>query len=65
MYPPVKLIYKLTTSSIELDNKKIPKDSMINVNVPSIHRNENLWKDPNEFNPNRFLEEYENSAFIP
>ena len=38
---------------------------MINVNIPSIHRNENLWKDPNEFNPDRFLEEYENSAFIP
>ncbi|ESQ39537.1 hypothetical protein EUTSA_v10001163mg [Eutrema salsugineum] len=34
----------------------VPKDSTIFVNVWAIHRNPNVWKNPLEFDPNRFLD---------
>ncbi|RWS01354.1 cytochrome P450-like protein, partial [Dinothrombium tinctorium] len=35
----------------------IPKDTIIIANLWAINRDENLWKNPDEFNPNRFLSE--------
>lgn len=34
----------------------IPKDSVVFINAWAIHRNPNVWENPQEFNPDRFLE---------
>uniref|UniRef100_M4EY64 Cytochrome P450 n=1 Tax=Brassica campestris TaxID=3711 RepID=M4EY64_BRACM len=34
----------------------IPKDSKVFINVWAIHRNPNVWENPLEFDPNRFLD---------
>ncbi|RWS02662.1 Cytochrome P450 2J6-like protein, partial [Dinothrombium tinctorium] len=35
----------------------IPKGTTVIANFWAVNRDENLWQDPNEFNPNRFLSE--------
>jgi methyl farnesoate epoxidase / farnesoate epoxidase len=44
-----------------VDKFVIPKDSIILFNIYSLHMDENYWKDPLEFRPERFLE---NGAFV-
>ncbi|XP_025029006.1 cytochrome P450 2J2-like isoform X1 [Python bivittatus] len=40
---------------VQLFGYKIPKDTMVFVNLHSAHRDESQWKFPNEFNPSNFL----------
>ncbi|XP_070809001.1 cytochrome P450 2J2-like [Pituophis catenifer annectens] len=42
---------------VQLFGYKIPKDTMVFVNIQSAHRDESQWKFPNEFNPSNFLNE--------
>ncbi|KAM3829180.1 cytochrome P450 2J2-like isoform 2-T4 [Vipera latastei] len=48
---------------------KIPKDTMVFVNIQSAHCDESQWKFPNEFNPSNFLNEegefVKPEAFMP
>ncbi|XP_070616590.1 cytochrome P450 2J6-like [Erythrolamprus reginae] len=46
-----------TTSEVQLFGYKIPKDTMVSVNIQSAHLDESQWKFPNEFNPSNFLNE--------
>jgi cytochrome P450 len=53
--PPVHtLVERDTTVDTELAGVPIPKDTLINVDVLGMHYNENLWKDPYKFDPERF-----------
>ncbi|XP_026544121.1 cytochrome P450 2J6-like [Notechis scutatus] len=42
---------------VQLFGYKIPKDTMVLVNIQSAHHDESQWKFPNEFNPSNFLNE--------
>ncbi|XP_029141634.1 cytochrome P450 2C5-like [Protobothrops mucrosquamatus] len=42
---------------VQLFGYKIPKDTMVFVNIQSAHHDESQWKFPNEFNPSNFLNE--------
>uniref|UniRef100_A0A8C5RG86 Cytochrome P450 n=1 Tax=Laticauda laticaudata TaxID=8630 RepID=A0A8C5RG86_LATLA len=44
-------------TDVQLLGHKIPKDTMVLVNIQSAHRDESQWKFPNEFNPSNFLNE--------
>ncbi|XP_070616594.1 cytochrome P450 2J1-like [Erythrolamprus reginae] len=46
-----------TISEVKLFGYKIPKDTMVSVNIQSAHLDESQWKFPNEFNPSNFLNE--------
>ncbi|KZT39771.1 cytochrome P450 [Sistotremastrum suecicum HHB10207 ss-3] len=75
MFPPVCYIPKkagedlvLPVSSAINDEKKTlqcPKGTNITLNTPGLHYNPKYWKDPETFNPDRFLEEYNKDAFVP
>ncbi|TDL22814.1 cytochrome P450 [Rickenella mellea] len=43
----------------------IPKGSHIALDITGLHYNPKYWKDPQEFRPKRFLEEYNRDAFLP
>ncbi|XP_032087322.1 cytochrome P450 2J2-like isoform X2 [Thamnophis elegans] len=53
---PLGLPHK-TINDVHLLGYKIPKDTMVLVNIQSAHRDESQWKFPNEFNPSNFLNE--------
>ncbi|XP_032086988.1 cytochrome P450 2J2-like [Thamnophis elegans] len=53
---PLGLPHK-TINDVQLLGYKIPKDTMILVNIQSAHCDESQWKFPNEFNPSNFLNE--------
>ncbi|KAK9115185.1 hypothetical protein Syun_021982 [Stephania yunnanensis] len=56
LHPPVTfLLPHRATETCEVMNCTIPKDSQIFVNTYSIHRDPEVWEDPLEFKPERFL----------
>uniref|UniRef100_A0A8C6XKS7 Uncharacterized protein n=1 Tax=Naja naja TaxID=35670 RepID=A0A8C6XKS7_NAJNA len=58
-----------TINDVQLFGYRIPKDTMVFVNIQSAHRDESQWKFPNEFNPSNFLNEegdfVKPEAFLP
>ncbi|KAK1563824.1 hypothetical protein Q3G72_033382 [Acer saccharum] len=56
-HPPVSLTFSshLVTEDAELGGYLIPKGISVNYLIPDLGRNPNLWEDPMEFKPERFL----------
>ncbi|KAK5575263.1 hypothetical protein RB653_010520 [Dictyostelium firmibasis] len=55
-----------TTNDIFLNGGQfIPKNAQILINYHALSRNEEYYDNPNEFNPNRFLNSDSNIAFMP
>ncbi|XP_063696377.1 cytochrome P450 4d2-like [Culicoides brevitarsis] len=54
LYPPGFMVSKRCHEDIRIGNVFIPKDSTIATNIYSGHRNEKYFKNPEEFNPDRF-----------
>lgn len=44
-----------TTADVNVREFIIPKDTLVFINLWSVHRNPEIWKDPDVFNPRRFL----------
>ncbi|TDL26326.1 614/534 cytochrome P450 [Rickenella mellea] len=74
LFPPVIAIPKTcaeattlatSTSSGERRVVAVPKGSLINLHIAGLHCNPKYWKDPLEFRPRRFLEDYNRDAFLP
>ncbi|CAH8349462.1 unnamed protein product [Eruca vesicaria subsp. sativa] len=49
------LIPRETLRDVKIGGYDIPKKTWIHVNVWAVHRNPNVWKDPEAFIPERFL----------
>ncbi|CAH1799703.1 unnamed protein product [Owenia fusiformis] len=45
-----------TTKNTTLNGLQIPKDTTVLVNLWSINRSEELWRNPDQFNPDRFID---------
>ncbi|XP_015438038.1 PREDICTED: methyl farnesoate epoxidase-like [Dufourea novaeangliae] len=65
---PLGLPHK-TTKDVILDEYEIPKDTIILVDLNSVHNDPGYWDRPEEFRPQRFLDENgrfcQNNASIP
>ncbi|XP_058210599.1 cytochrome P450 98A2-like [Rhododendron vialii] len=58
LHPPTPLLLPhKAKSSVKIDGYDIPKGSHVHVNVWAVARDPEVWKNPNEFRPERFLEE--------
>ncbi|XP_058107401.1 geraniol 8-hydroxylase-like [Magnolia sinica] len=55
LHPPVPLIFRETTTDVEISGFAIPKNTTVIVNVWAIGRDPDIWKDPSSFLPERFL----------
>lgn len=70
MHPTVPIIVRKTVTEVDICGFKVPKDTQVLVNVWSMGRNSSIWKDPDLFLPERFLEyeedfRGEDFGFIP
>nr|QFU47831.1 coumaroyl ester 3'-hydroxylase [Morus alba] len=58
LHPPTPLMLPhRATANVKIGGYDIPKGSVVHVNVWAVARDPAVWKDPNEFRPERFLEE--------
>ena len=51
----VPIIPHVTTSDTSLNGHHIPKGAIVIANIRSIHCDPNIWNDPDEFKPERFI----------
>ncbi|KAJ0182458.1 hypothetical protein K1T71_001827 [Dendrolimus kikuchii] len=57
LYPPVHFISRNLSESIKLGNYTLPGGIFCHIHIYDLHRREDLFKNANEFNPDRFLPE--------
>lgn len=57
LYPPVPFIGRTLSEDIEIDKYKIPKGTMVTVGIYYLHRDPNVFPNPEKFDPDRFLTE--------
>ncbi|XP_046826462.1 cytochrome P450 4c3-like [Vespa crabro] len=55
LYPSVHFIARYISHGLQLKKYLIPAGSICNVNIYSLHRNPNIWKNPDIFDANRLL----------
>ena len=54
LYPPVFVIFREASADLELDGHIIPQGMVIDVAIRMIHRNPDIWKNPDDYDPLRF-----------
>ncbi|KFB40666.1 AGAP001861-PA-like protein [Anopheles sinensis] len=59
MYPPVGIIGREIVEDLELNGTTVPAGQQVLVPIYVIHRNPEIYPNPNQFDPNRFSEEAE------
>ncbi|MEL4308573.1 cytochrome P450 [Joostella sp. CR20] len=55
LYPPVYVIDRVAIEDDEVEGHIFKKDTLVLLSIYELHRAENFWKNPDEFNPDRFL----------
>ena len=56
LYPPIWVISRRAVSDDQLSDFDVPADSLVCVSPWLIHREADLWPDPTEFKPRRFVD---------
>lgn len=56
LHPPIPMIMRKGIEDCVVNGKTIPKGSIICVNIWAMGRDQNVWENPLEFRPERFLE---------
>eukprot|EP01102_Stenamoeba_stenopodia_P005084 TRINITY_DN15592_c0_g1_i1.p1 TRINITY_DN15592_c0_g1~~TRINITY_DN15592_c0_g1_i1.p1 ORF type:complete len:496 (+),score=139.14 TRINITY_DN15592_c0_g1_i1:173-1660(+) len=56
VYTPAALILRETVKDMQLGDYVIPEKTKVALNIHGIHHSPTLWKDPEVFNPARFLQ---------
>jgi len=70
LFPPASMILKEATEDCVVptdsgETLPIPKGTTLGLMFNAMHYDPKYWRDPNEFRPSRFLENYPKDAFIP
>ena len=54
LYSPVTLVQRIMKKPLKLDHWTLPKGTMIDIGIQSLHYNPTVWVDPMQYNPERF-----------
>lgn len=63
LYPPVYFIDRVNTKTLHYKGYEIPKNTSLLFSLYEMHRKEEFWENPLEFNPERFLQGKNHSAY--
>ncbi|KAG7445093.1 cytochrome P450 [Guyanagaster necrorhizus] len=58
-------VFVSTNKAGERKTIPVPQGAMITIDVAGLHYNPRYWKDPEVFNPSRFLGDWPREAFVP
>lgn len=68
-HSPVSFIQRVTTKPLDIEGYHVPVGATIAVQIYNLHHNPDVWDDPMEFRPQRFLPENvsgrDSYAFVP
>jgi cytochrome P450 len=59
LYPPITFLPRVAAKDTEIAGRRVPRGTMLMIAPWSMHRHVKLWKDPELFDPDRFLPECE------
>jgi cytochrome P450 len=69
LYPPIAAISRLAKGPDELAGESVKRGTMVVIATYVLHRHQLYWRDPNTFDPNRFLgkakHDIDRYAYIP
>jgi cytochrome P450 len=65
LFPTAPFIVRESIDDTEVNGLKIPKGSLVNINVWMIHRDIEYWQEPNAFIPDRFMSSKSPRAYFP
>lgn len=65
LYPPVWAVSRETLNHDNIVTHKISKGTTVFLSIYAIQRHPKYWENPNDFKPERFLNDYPKQAFIP
>ena len=69
LYPPAAILSRQAIADDELAGVRIPAGTVVTISPYVLHRRRGLWRDPDAFDPSRFLGEQRNQidrfAYIP
>ncbi|XP_035513181.1 cytochrome P450 3A40-like [Morone saxatilis] len=69
LYPVATRLERMTKASVEINGVTIPKGTVVMVPVYTLHRDPDLWPEPETFKPERFSKENKDNidpyAFLP
>jgi pentalenene oxygenase len=55
LYPPAWMVTRITTEPVELAGRVLPEGTTIVFCPPAVHRNGNVYPDPDGFDPDRWI----------
>jgi Cytochrome P450 len=68
LYPVVPITFREAGEDVQVGAYKVPKDTIMHVNVYGMHRCPDYWDDPSAFKPERFLDDPDlvhSRAYLP
>ncbi len=67
LYPPASFISRTAQAPDELGGREVRRKDTVMVPIYALHRNEQLWEDPDSFHPERFGDgaKYDRFAYLP
>ncbi len=69
LYPPITFLPRVATKATTIGGRRIPRGALVIVAPWVLHRHERYWREPDVFDPDRFLPERESEmtsgAYIP
>ncbi|KAF5185075.1 Cytochrome p450, partial [Thalictrum thalictroides] len=65
LYPQGPVLYHESSKDCSVGSYRVPRRTILQMNVCAVHRDPKLWAEAMQFNPDRFEGEIEGFKFIP